>query len=113
MSIAGSTAAVVMRRLRRNDFLTACSAHIKLGHIIQTQAGQAAMLRFLVSAAAVDVNDASTVPDTEVFIIPGGEEIGGRMADDADGITVRVLLSAATRPQMRVSRCSPGKPRTR
>lgn len=47
------------------------------------------MLRFLVSAAAVDVNDAGTVPDAEVFMIPAREEIGGRMTDDADGVTVK------------------------
>ena len=68
--------------------LLLCSAHIELGHIVQPQAGQTAVLCAEMTAAAVDVDDSISVPDTEVLIVPPSQEIRGRVADNANGVRV-------------------------
>ena len=55
----------------------------------QPQAGQTAVLCAEMTAAAVDVDDSISVPDTEVLIVPPNQEIRGRVADNANGVRVR------------------------
>ena len=46
------------------------------------------MLCAEMTAAAVDVDDSISVPDTEVLIVPPSQEIRGRVADNANGVRV-------------------------
>ena len=61
------------------------------------------MHRLSASTAAVNVNDAGTVPDTEVFIVSAGEETGGRMTDDAGGVTVRAPVRVHPAPDVGIA----------
>ena len=54
-----------------DNLLTACAAYVKLRHIVQAQAGEAAML-YAVAAAAVNINDPVTVPDAKGLVVPAG-----------------------------------------
>ena len=47
------------------------------------------MDRLHATAAAVDVEDAVSMPDGEVLVMPVREEHCGRVANDADGVRVR------------------------
>ena len=55
----------VVTPLKTKDFgrIAAQTAHIELGHIVQPQAGQASVCRLHAATAAVDVEDAVSMPD--------------------------------------------------
>ena len=78
-------------RLGQNlrDILDCGSAYIELGHVIQTQAGQAAMRGIQVAAAAVDVDDPISVPNRTILVRPAGKKYRGCVTDDTDSIRVR------------------------
>ena len=59
------------------DFvLCSGSAYIELGHVVQTQAGQAAVHGFPVATAAVNIDDPIPMPDGEILVHPAGETVG-------------------------------------
>ena len=47
---------------------------------------------FLMTAAAIDVNDAVTMPYPEGLVTDTGQEVDRRVADDADGVRVRTSI---------------------
>ena len=44
------------------------------------------------TAAAIDVNDAVTMPYPEGLVTDAGQEVDRRVADDADGVRVRTSI---------------------
>ena len=84
------TQAAASGRLGQNlrDILDSSSTHIKLGHVIQTQTGQAAVQGIQVAAAAVDVDDPISVPDGIILVPPAGKKYRGCVTDDTDRIRV-------------------------
>ena len=68
---------------------TAGTTHIELRHIVQPQAGQTAVLCAVMTAAAVDVDNPISAPDTEILIVPPGQQVRGRVAHDANDVRVR------------------------
>lgn len=68
--------------------LSLCHAHIELGHVIQTQTGQAAVCGIQVAAAAVDINDPISMPDGTILVHPAGKKYCGCVTNDTDGIRV-------------------------
>ena len=66
--------------------------NIKLRHIVQPETGQTALRCFLMTAAAIDVNDAVTMPYPEGLVTDTGQEVDRRVADDADGVRVRTSI---------------------
>ena len=47
---------------------------------------------FLMTAAAIDVNDAVTMPYPDGLVTDTGQEVDRRVADDADGVRVRTSI---------------------
>ena len=63
--------------------------NIELRHVVQPETGQTALRCFLMTAAAIDVKDAVTMPYPEGLVTDTGQEVDRRVADDADGVRVR------------------------
>ena len=74
------------------DYLRIRIPNIKLRHIIQPETGQTALRCFLMTAAAIDVNDAVTMPYPEGLVTDAGQKVDRRVADDADGVRVRTSI---------------------
>ena len=85
------TQAAASGRLGQNlrDILDSSSTHIKLGHVIQTQAGHAAVRSIQVAAAAVNINNPFSMPDGTILVHPAGKKYCGCVTDDTDSIWVR------------------------
>ena len=66
--------------------------NIELRHVVQPETGQTALRCFLMTAAAIDVNDAVTMPYPEGLVTDTGQEVDRRVADDADGVRVRTSI---------------------
>ena len=74
--------------MARKNFLPPCSGstYIELRHIVQTQAGQAAVRGVPVAAAAVNIDDPIPMPDREILVRSSGEKYCGCVADNTDGV---------------------------
>ena len=66
--------------------------NIELRHVVQPETGQTALRCFLMTAAAIDVNDAVTMPYPEGLVTDTSQEVDRCVADDADGVRVRTSI---------------------
>ena len=66
--------------------------NVELCHIVQPETGQTAVRRVAIAAAAVNINDAITMPYTKRLVIDTSQEVDRRVADDADSARVRTSI---------------------
>ncbi len=65
------------------------------------------MRRIAIAAAAIDVNDAVTMPYTKRLVIDTSQEVDRCVADDADGVRVRTsILRLDASPNARITVCT-------
>ena len=78
--------------------------NIKLRHIVQPETGQTAVRRVTIAAAAVNINDAITMPYPKRLVTDTSQEVDRRVADDADDVRVRTsILRLDASPNARIT----------
>ena len=81
--------------------------NVELRHIVQPETGQTAVRRVAIAAAAVNINDAITMPYPKRLVTNTSQEVDRRMADDADGVRVRTsILRLDASPNARITVCT-------